>query len=185
MEPIAIQPIGVIHSPFRAVAGAPIQPVYAPDAAGTVRVAEAYAEGLRDLAGFERLWLLYRFDRASAPRLSVVPFRDAVARGVFATRAPCRPNGIGLSCVRLVAVRGLELDILGVDVLDETPLLDIKPYVPAFDAFPGARAGWFDVAAETRTSADARFAPVQPTDSAQPAAPAPLAAGSSRRDREA
>ncbi len=154
-----LKPIGVIHSPFRDAPGTPIQPSFAADATGTVEVFPDWADGLRDLAEFERVWLLYWFDRSGPARLRVVPFRDTVERGVFATRAPCRPNPIGLSCVRLVSLVANVLTVAGVDILDGTPLLDIKPYVPAFDAHPQCRAGWLDDAPENRTRADARFAP--------------------------
>ncbi len=154
-----LTPIGVIHSPFRAAPGTPIQPASAGEAEGTVEVFPEFEEGLRDLAGFERLWLLYDFDRAGPAQLRVVPFRDTVERGIFATRAPCRPTPIGLSCVRLVAIDGRRLTVAGVDVLDGTPLLDIKPYVPEFDAYPHSRAGWLEASPEQRTHADARFLP--------------------------
>ena len=154
-----LTPIGVIHSPFRAAPGTPIQPAYAGEAEGAVEVFPEFEAGLRDLAGFERIWLLYGFDRAGPARLRVVPFRDLVERGIFATRAPCRPTPIGLSCVRLVAIAGRRLTVAGVDVLDGTPLLDIKPYVPEFDAYPRSRAGWLDASPERQTRADARFPP--------------------------
>ena len=158
MQTFALTPIGIIRSPYREIAGTPIQPVFAADAEGEVEVFEAYAEGLRDLDGFERIWLVYAFHRAGPARLRLVPFRDTVERGVFATRAPCRPNAIGLSCVRLLSVAGRVLRVAGVDVLDGTPLLDIKPYAPAFDAFPDSRAGWLDAGRAERTRADDRFA---------------------------
>ena len=154
----ALKPIGIIHTPFREVEGTPIQPVFAEDAAGTVTVFPEFAEGLKDLAGFERVWLIFEFDRGAKMRLSVVPFRDTQEHGVFATRSPCRPNPIGLSCVRLIGIEGTTLTVAGVDMLDGTPLLDVKPYVPAFDAFLESRAGWFDAQRTQRTRADSRFA---------------------------
>ena len=101
---------------------------------------------------------MYWFDRTLPVKLRVVPFRDVVEHGVFAVRAPCRPNPIGLSCVRLVSVRRRTLTFLGADMLDGTPLLDIKPYVPEFDAFPSSCAGWLDKRSSNRTHADGRFA---------------------------
>jgi tRNA-Thr(GGU) m(6)t(6)A37 methyltransferase TsaA len=156
---VSYLPIGVIRSPHAAQAGTPIQPAFAGGARGRVVVFDDYREALADLEGFERVWLLYHLDRAkpyAGPR--VVPYRDTHERGVFATRVPSRPNPIGLSVVTLVAVEGDELVVEGIDVLDGTPLLDLKPYVPAFDAYPEARAGWFDDAQGGRTTADARFA---------------------------
>jgi tRNA (adenine37-N6)-methyltransferase len=150
--------IGLIHSPFQRTAGTPIQAVLAEKTEGIVEVFPAYAEGLRDLDGFDRIWPLYWLDRAPAPQLQVVPFRDQVQHGLFATRSPCRPNPIGLSCVRLVSIKDNLLTIGGVDVLDGTPLLDIKPYVPEFDAFAQSRAGWLQNGGNGRTLADDRFA---------------------------
>jgi len=151
------KPIGVVHSPFREAQGTPIQPVYAGETQFEVELLPEYIDGLRDLAGFERIWLICWFDRAPASRLVVVPFRDSTERGLFATRAPSRPVPIGLSCVRLLEIRGNVLVCTGADILDGTPLLDIKPYVPEFDAFPKSRAGWFDHSRESRTHADGRF----------------------------
>jgi tRNA-Thr(GGU) m(6)t(6)A37 methyltransferase TsaA len=149
--------IGIIHTPHREQAGAPIQPAFAEGARGTVTVLDPYVQALADLAGFERIWLLYLFDRSEAWRSHVVPYRDKVERGLFATRAPARPNPIGLSVVRLLSVEGGTLHVQDVDMLDGTPLLDIKPYVPAFDAYPDSRAGWLDVNASDRRVADNRF----------------------------
>jgi tRNA (adenine37-N6)-methyltransferase len=149
--------IGVIRSPFTEPAGTPIQPRFAEAAEGIVEVFPEYAEGLHDLDGFERIWLLYWFDRAPPPRLHIVPFRDEIEHGLFATRAPCRPNPIGLSCVRLLNVKGNLLTIGGVDILNGTPLLDLKPYVPQFDAFMPSRAGWLEEFSGGRTRADDRF----------------------------
>ena len=154
-----LKTIGVIRSPFRDAPGTPIQPAYGEDATGTVEVFPEFAAGLQDLAGFERIWLLYWFDRSGPARLRVVPFRDTAERGVFATRAPCRPNPMGLSCVRLVSLARNILTVADLDILDGTPLLDIKPYVPVFDAHPDSRAGWLDAAPENRTRADTRFVP--------------------------
>lgn len=153
-----LSPIGVVRSPFGETAGTPIQPVFAADACGRVELLSEYAEGLRDLDGFERIWLIYLFDRSPGGRLHVVPFRDRAERGIFATRAPCRPNPIGLSCLRLLKVEGTVISIADVDVLDGTPLLDIKPYVPAFNAFPGSRSGWYERTTVNRILADGRFA---------------------------
>jgi len=158
MPPFArLTPIGSIRSPFQEPAGTPIQPAFAGEAEGIVEVLPEYAEGLRDLDGFERIWLIYWLDRAPPPRLLVMPFRDDVHRGLFATRAPCRPNPIGLSCVRLLGIERNLLTVGGVDILDGTPVLDIKPYVPQFDAFPQSRAGWLEKGGNNRTLADHRF----------------------------
>jgi tRNA-Thr(GGU) m(6)t(6)A37 methyltransferase TsaA len=126
-------PIGTIHSPFTEPAGMPIQPAGATGVRGTVMLEEQFREGLRDLCGFSRIILLYAFHRSQGYELGVIPFLDTIPHGVFATRAPRRPNAIGLSIVRLIAVNGCELVIEDVDVVDGTPLLDIKPYVSAFD----------------------------------------------------
>lgn len=149
--------IGLIHSPFKQQAGTPIQPVFADGAQGTVQIYPEYEEGLLDLNGFERIWLLYWLDRAPPARLRVIPYRDNVERGAFATRSPSRPNPIGLSCVRLLGIEGNTLRVAGVDMLDGTPLWDIKPYVPQFDSFPNAKAGWLDARRVDRTHADERF----------------------------
>jgi len=143
-SPLVFTPIGTIRSPFTDPAGMPIQPAGAQGVRGTVVVDEKYRGGLRDIEGFSRLILIYAFHRSDGYSLEVIPFLDIVPHGVFATRAPKRPNAIGLSVVRLVAVNESELTIENVDILDGTPLLDIKPYVPAFDCFPDGKAGWFD-----------------------------------------
>jgi tRNA-Thr(GGU) m(6)t(6)A37 methyltransferase TsaA len=142
METIVFTPIGVIHSPFADIEGMPIQPSGAAAVDGTVTVFPAFREGLRDLEGFSHIMLFYHFHAARGYQLQVVPFLDTTSRGVFATRAPRRPNAIGFSIVRLRRIRDGELHVSRVDILDGTPLLDIKPYVPAFDAHPDADAGW-------------------------------------------
>lgn len=159
-----LKPIGVIRTPFGEPAGAPIQPSKARGARGTVQLMEEYREGLRDLDGFERVWLIYWFHRAGEQRLLVTPFLDTRERGLFATRAPSRPNPIGISAVRLVRVQGCTLEVADVDILDGTPLLDIKPYVAEFDSFSVKRSGWLGRSPVRRRLADARFiaSPEQP-----------------------
>lgn len=159
MNQIVYRPIGVIHSPYKEQLGTPIQPAYAGDVRGRVVVFEPYADALADLAGFAYVWLLYHLDRAKPyAGARVIPYRDDRERGLFATRAPSRPNPIGMSVVRLVSVHDDTLVVEGLDTLDGTMLLDIKPYVPAFDAHPDAKAGWFDEARAGRDAADDRFA---------------------------
>lgn len=137
----------------------PIQPAGAAGVRGTIRIDEKYREGLRDLCGFSRIILLYHLHRSEGNTLEVIPFLDTVPHGIFATRAPRRPNAIGLSIVRLIAVNDCELVIEGIDVVDGTPLLDIKPYVPEFDCFPDEKSGWFAGCrdAVSRMKADERF----------------------------
>jgi tRNA-Thr(GGU) m(6)t(6)A37 methyltransferase TsaA len=152
-----IKSIGIIHTPFTQAEGTPIQPIYAKGAEGVIEIFPEYAQGLEDVDGFERIWLIYFFDRASAAKLKVVPFRDKSERGLFATRAPCRPNPIGLSAVRLLGIDGLHIRVADIDILDGTPLLDIKPYIPQVDSFPDSRAGWFDRSPNIQGCADDRF----------------------------
>lgn len=152
-----VKAIGTIHSPFRDASGVPIQPAFAEDAEGTVEVMAEYAEALADLDGFERIWLLYWFDRAAPFKARVRPYLDNQSHGLFATRAPVRPNPIGLSCVKLLSVEGATLHIGGVDILDGTPLLDIKPYANRFDRFDVTRNGWLDAAQSGLTKSDERF----------------------------
>jgi tRNA-Thr(GGU) m(6)t(6)A37 methyltransferase TsaA len=141
---ISFTPIGIIHTPFSTLDGMPIQPSDASDVKGEIILEPPYEEGLRDLDGFSHIILLYHFHLSKGYRLTVTPFLDNVERGLFSTRAPRRPNPIGLSIVRLVRIDGLTLHVQGVDVLDGTPLLDIKPWVPGFDVRENARAGWLD-----------------------------------------
>ncbi len=129
----------------------------AEDAQGEVIVFAEFAEGLRDREGFERIWLLYWFHCTAEPHLRVRRFLDEAKRGLFATRAPCRPNPIGMSSVRLLEVRGNVLRVGEVDIVDGTPLLDIKPFVPQFDCYEVERVGWRDWAQTQRRVADERF----------------------------
>jgi tRNA-Thr(GGU) m(6)t(6)A37 methyltransferase TsaA len=158
--PWSLDPIGTLRTPHADPAGMPIQPPGAAGVAGTAELYTEYTAGLADLDGFSHVILIYLFDRTSGFDLSVVPFLDTAPRGLFSTRAPRRPNPIGLSIVRLVRVDGAVLHLDGVDMLDGTPLLDIKPFVPAFDVPDGAcRTGWLedvgDGARERRS--DGRF----------------------------
>ena len=141
---VSYQPIGTIHSPFEGVEEVPIQPASARGVRGTVEVMPEFVAGLQDLNGFSHIILLYHFHRVRQVKLTVVPFMDDEPRGVFATRAPSRPNPIGLSIVRLLSIEGNLLQIENVDIVDGTPLLDIKPYVPAFDHNDAERIGWLE-----------------------------------------
>jgi len=136
-----VRPIGLIHTPFADPPGMPIQAARS-GAAGRVEVYAEYAPSLSDLDGFSHVILVYWFHRAGDFSLAVRPFLDEQSHGLFATRYPTRPNPIGLSVVELTAVEGSTLHVQGVDMLDETPLLDIKPFVPAFDHREDARVGW-------------------------------------------
>jgi tRNA-Thr(GGU) m(6)t(6)A37 methyltransferase TsaA len=154
---ITLRPIGVIRSPHRVPAGTPIQPCYARQATGTVILDDDLEPALVDLEGFERIWLCTWFDRAGPYRPLVIPYRDTREHGLFATRSPCRPNPLGLSVVHLLSRDGNVLNVAGLDILDGTPLLDIKPYIPEFDAHPGSKAGWLDEGRADRRVADMRF----------------------------
>lgn len=156
-ESITINPIGVIHSSLTEAKGSPIQPVYAKNNEGVVEVYEPYRQALKDLEGFERIWLIYWFHKAGQPRLLVTPFMDTVERGLFATRAPCRPNPIGISPVRLLRIEDGRIYIAQVDILDGSPLLDIKPYVSRFDKFEVEKNGWHDHVSGDPGVADKRF----------------------------
>lgn len=149
--------IGVIRTPFAEAAGTPIQAVYGSGLEGQVLLEASYAAALDDIEGFERLWLIYWMDRANDYKPRVIPYRDTKEHGLFATRSPGRPNPIGMSVVRLHRREGACLYIRDMDILDGTPLLDIKPYVPGFDCHPGSRAGWFDETTVDRRVADDRF----------------------------
>jgi tRNA-Thr(GGU) m(6)t(6)A37 methyltransferase TsaA len=137
-----MRPIGVIHSPFTEKASVPIQPSRS-RAIGSVEVDPAYAEGLQDLEGFSHVHLLYVLHESTGFKLRVKPFLDDSEHGLFSTRHPQRPNPIGLSTVRLLMRQGTRLTVEGIDVLDGTPLLDIKPYVPDFDDQSDVRTGWY------------------------------------------
>ena len=141
---VTLRPIGVIYSPHWEAEHTPIQPVYARGIKGRAEILREYVDGLRDLEGFSHVCLIYWLHKASAPRLVVKPFLDDTPRGVFATRASCRPNPIGFSVVRLVRREDNVLHLEDLDILDGTPLLDIKPYITRFDYRENARCGWQD-----------------------------------------
>lgn len=144
----AMRPIGVIRTPFADLEGMPVQPAGARGVAGTVELYDEYAAGLLDIDGFSHAILLYAFHRSTGYEAIVTPFLDSDPHGVFATRAPRRPNPIGLSVVRITGVEGPVLRVENIDVLDGTPLLDIKPYVPSFVADDPIRIGWLQPARE-------------------------------------
>ncbi len=154
---LVVRPIGVIRTPFRTASGTPIQPAYGLQATGEVEIREEYEAALSDIEGFGRVWLIYWLDRAAPFKARVLPYRDTVPRGLFATRSPCRPNPIGMSAVRLLRREGCILYVAELDVLDQTPLIDLKPYVPAFDAHADSAAGWLGETTEDRRCADGRF----------------------------
>ncbi len=139
---IVYKPIGIIHSPFKDIKGMPIQPSRSDGTGGTVEIFPEFVKGLADLEGFSHITLLYYFHKTSGFSLTVTPFLDTRKRGVFSTRAPRRPNPIGLSIVRLTGIEKGVLKIENIDVLDQTPLIDIKPHVPEFDHPPADRIGW-------------------------------------------
>jgi tRNA-Thr(GGU) m(6)t(6)A37 methyltransferase TsaA len=143
MDAITYTPIGVVHSPFTTLEGMPLQTVAAQGIPGTVDLEPAFRKGLRDLEAFSHLILLTHLHRMTGYALEVTPYFDDQPHGIFATRSPRRPNPLGLSVVRLIAIEEGRLLIEDVDLLDGTPLLDLKPYVPAFDTRETARIGWF------------------------------------------
>jgi tRNA-Thr(GGU) m(6)t(6)A37 methyltransferase TsaA len=158
---IIYEPIGVIRTPFTEPHGMPIQPTSRSAGAGTAEVDPRYEPGMEDLDGFSHVILIYHLHRAGPAQMTVRPFLDREPRGIFATRAPARPNPIGFSVVRLVAREANVLHLEQLDILDGTPLLDIKPYVPAFDAPAVSRVGWLEETGSdvAHTVSDDRFSP--------------------------
>lgn len=144
MNDIRYKPIGVIHSQFRQPKGTPVQPAGAEGIDGRVEVFPEYAQGLKDLEGFSHVILIYHFHLSRGVSLKVKPFMDSEAHGVFAMRGPSRPNPIGISVVRLVKIEDNMLHIQDIDIVDGTPLLDIKPYVPKFDVREAEKIGWLE-----------------------------------------
>lgn len=158
-ESVLYHPVGIIHSPFTAAKGTPIQPTSAVGVEGTIEIFPQYQDGLKDLDGFSHIILLYHLHKVTKASLQVKPFMDASAHGVFATRAPARPNPIGISIVRLMKIEKNQIYIQDVDILDGTPLLDIKPYLPEFDHREVTSTGWLkqNVHKLPDTNDDGRF----------------------------
>ena len=142
MKRISYIAIGIIHTPFNSIENVPIQPSAAQGIQGHIILDNSYIDGLSDLDGFSHCYLLYHFHRSDSYNLKVRPFLDEKYRGVFATRAPKRPNAIGLSVVKLTGIKGNRVDIENVDMLDGTPLLDIKPYIPDMENVQNIKLGW-------------------------------------------
>jgi tRNA-Thr(GGU) m(6)t(6)A37 methyltransferase TsaA len=176
---LTLAPIGVVHSPLRDKRSAPRQPAQARGVCGTIELLPdpRYTDALRDLNAWSHIWVLFWFDRNSGWRPTVLPPRSSKKRGVFATRAPHRPNPLGMSVLRLERVQGRVLHVAGLDILDGTPVLDIKPYVPYTDAIPDADSGWLqapiDTASALRGSAAMNTAPALRGGAAPPADPGP------------
>jgi len=143
---IIFHEIGIIHSPFNELQGMPIQPRSGKGINGHIEVYDEYKDGLKDLGGFSHIILIFHLHKSETYNLRVVPFLDTEKRGVFATRAPKRPNPIGISVVELVSIADNIIHIKNLDILDQTPLLDIKPYVPEFDNTENIKIGWLEKA---------------------------------------
>ena len=139
---IIYQPIGLIYSPFKSLEDMPIQPTSEASGSGTVEIFPQFIEGLKDLEGFSHIYLIYSFHKVLYPTLTVFPSLDMNPRGIFATRAPSRPNPIGLSLVKLIRLENNIIYVEQLDVLDRTPLLDIKPYIPGFENPQNVKIGW-------------------------------------------
>jgi tRNA-Thr(GGU) m(6)t(6)A37 methyltransferase TsaA len=156
---ITYKPIGIIHSPFKNVEGAPIQPSGAKGVRGTVEIKKKYVPGLKDLDGFSHIILIYHFHLAKGFKLGVIPFLDETSRGLFATRAPKRPNAIGLSVIKLLKIENDLLFVENIDMIDGTPLLDIKPYIKEFDGVTKSKKGWLKYSAHRSNNikSDDRF----------------------------
>jgi tRNA-Thr(GGU) m(6)t(6)A37 methyltransferase TsaA len=159
LENIIYKPIGVIHTPFNTPENMPIQNAGANRVTGTIEIYPEYSEGLKDIEGFSHLILLYHLHQVNHYSLQVIPFLDTIEHGIFATRSPVRPNAIGLTIVKLIELKGCMLTSEGIDMLNQTPLLDIKPYLPEVDALHDVRIGWFEGKTEKFQSnkSDKRF----------------------------
>ncbi len=160
MESIIIQPIGIINTPHKDINNMPIQPIAAENIRGTIELLPEYVDGLKDIEGFSHITLLYHFHKIEGYKLAVVPFMDTEERGIFACKAPKRPNAIGTSTVKLIGVEGNILHIEQVDMLDGTPLIDIKPFYPRYDNRDNCTIGWLEKNKDLpleRLRADERF----------------------------
>lgn len=167
LDTVTFRFIGVVHSEHRDAQRTPVQPFFAKGSSGRIEVFEPFAAGLDDLEGFSHIYVLYWLHKAGPVALRVVPFLDTEPHGIFATRSPNRPNAIGLSILRLVARSGSTLTVEDVDILDGTPVLDIKPYFARFDARDDTRSGWIDTLdedAQSRRGARGGIAGHQPNE---------------------
>jgi tRNA (adenine37-N6)-methyltransferase len=158
MESIIINPIGIIHSPFKIARGTPIQPGGS-NASGEIEIFDKYRKGLTDLEGFSHIIVLYHFHKVEQEKLIVKPYMDSVFHGIFSTRSPARPNRIGISVLKLEKISGNQLFVQNLDMLDKTPVIDIKPYVPSMDFFKVEKIGWLEnnVQRHKTTKDDGRF----------------------------
>ncbi|MBT3321220.1 MAG: tRNA (N6-threonylcarbamoyladenosine(37)-N6)-methyltransferase TrmO [Anaerolineae bacterium] len=156
---ITYSPIGIIHSPFTKLSGMPIQPTSESSAKGHLEIFSEFAEGLKDLDGFSHIYLIYHLHKATSAKLQLKPFLDNKPHGVFSTRAPRRPNPIGLSLVKIARVQENFIYIENIDILNKTPLLDIKPYIPEFEGAHEIRIGWLENSKGniTKKKSDERF----------------------------
>jgi tRNA-Thr(GGU) m(6)t(6)A37 methyltransferase TsaA len=144
MEEIVLKPIGIIHTPHKEIKNMPIQPLAAKGIKGIIEILPEYAEGLKDLEGFSHITLFYHFHKINGYELQVIPFMDTEKRGIFSCKAPKRPNAIGLSTVKLIKIEGNKLHIEEADMLNGTPLLDIKPFYPKYDNRENVKIGWLE-----------------------------------------
>lgn len=157
MTPVLLTPIGIIKTPFKEKSGVPIQAKVGESIEGYIEIAQEYVDGLADLNEFSHIHIIFHFNQHNSYKLSVTPYMDHVPRGLFSTRAPTRPNPIGLSLVELVSIEKNIIRFKGVDMLDNTPVLDIKPYFADFDSRQNTRSGWLDRVKKRRTISDDRF----------------------------
>jgi len=156
---IIFNSIGIIHSPFKTVEKMPIQTSAGKNIKAEIKIYPEYENGLSDIEGFSHLYIIFHMNMSINYKLKVIPFLDTVERGIFATRSPARPNPIGLSLVELISVKKNILNIRGVDMLDGSPVLDIKPFVPEFETYDSIRIGWFEGKTEKAMNilSDGRF----------------------------
>jgi tRNA-Thr(GGU) m(6)t(6)A37 methyltransferase TsaA len=144
MLSITYQPIGIVHSPFKKPEGTPIQPIAAKNSKAIIEIFPEFSKGLIDLEHFSHIYVVFHLHLAEKKELTVIPFLDTVPHGVFATRSPGRPNSIGISVVCLDKITNNKLYVRNIDILDDSPVLDIKPYIPHFDVFETTKNGWFE-----------------------------------------
>lgn len=142
-QTIIFKPVGVVESRFEQQSGTPIQGKMAPEEVACIRIHDEFVAGLKDLEHFSHIYVFFKFDRASGSKLLVKPYLDNIERGVFATRSPLRPNPLGMTIVRLERIEGNCLHVSGVDILNGSPVIDIKPYIPDFDQHQPEKIGWY------------------------------------------